>query len=221
MTSTLLTANLITKQQHAFISRHSTTSNLLECKSDWSLALNHKTSVDVIYIDFARAFDSVVHAKLWYKLCNMGVPSKFISWIEFFITSRSQAVTIENNISSTTVVLSGVPQGSVLGPLLFILYVNDIESIFNESIIFKLFADDLKLYNSLDTNFHHSHMQEAINSVVAWSVTWQLPINIPNVHLFTSGLTTHSTLIISTVFQFPCQTLAWSGCWSWSHAQVQ
>ena len=63
MSSALLTANLITKQQHAFIYKHSTTSNLLECTSDWSLALNHKTPVDVIYIDFARAFDSVVHAK--------------------------------------------------------------------------------------------------------------------------------------------------------------
>ena len=110
-----------------------------------------------------------------------------ISWIEFFITSRSQAVTIENNISSTTVVPNGVSHSSVLGTLLFILYVNDIESIFCESITFKLFADDLKLYRSLDTNFHHSHLQEAINSVVAWSVTWQLPINFPKCSSFHIG----------------------------------
>ena len=81
MSSALLTANLITKQQHAFISKHSTTSNLLECTSDWSLSLNHKIPVDVIYIDFARAFDSVVHAKLLYKLYNLIVPSKSITWI--------------------------------------------------------------------------------------------------------------------------------------------
>ena len=79
MSSALLTANLITKQQHAFISKHSTISNLLECTSDWSLAINHKTLVDVIYIDFARAFDSVVDAKLLYKLCNLGVPFKLIA----------------------------------------------------------------------------------------------------------------------------------------------
>ena len=89
MSSALLTANLIPKQQHAFISKHSTTSNLLERTSDWFLALNHKTPIDVIYIDFARAFDSVVLAKLLYKFYNLGAPSKLISWIEFFITSRS------------------------------------------------------------------------------------------------------------------------------------
>ena len=89
MSSALLAANLIIKQQHAFISKHSTTSNLLKCTSDWSIALNHKTPVDVIHIDFARAFDSVVHAKLLYKLHNLFVPSKLISIIEFFITSRS------------------------------------------------------------------------------------------------------------------------------------
>ena len=76
---------------------------------------------------------------------------------------------------------------SVLGPLPFTLSVNDIESIFSESITFKLFADDLKLYSLLDTNFHHSHMQEAINSVVAWSVTWQLPINFPKCSYFHIG----------------------------------
>ena len=78
VSSALLTANLITKQQHAFISKRSTTSNLLECTSDWSLALNHKTPVDVIYIDFARAFNPVVHVKLLYKLYNLGVPSNLI-----------------------------------------------------------------------------------------------------------------------------------------------
>ena len=140
MSSALLTANLITKQQHAFISKHSTTSNLLEYTSDWSLALNHKTSVDVIYIDFARAFESVVHTILLYKLYNLGVPSKFISWIEFFITSPSEVVIIENNILSTTVVLFRVPQGYVLGSLIFMLYVNDIESIYSESITFKTFC---------------------------------------------------------------------------------
>ena len=79
MCSALRATNLITKQQHTLISKHTTTSNLLECTSYWSF--NHKTPVDVIYIDFPRAFDSVVHAKLLYKLYNLGFPSTLISWI--------------------------------------------------------------------------------------------------------------------------------------------
>ena len=74
ISSALLAANLLPKQQHAFIPKHSTTSNQLECTSDWSWTLNHQTPVDVIYIDFARASDSVVHAKLLYKLYNLSFP---------------------------------------------------------------------------------------------------------------------------------------------------
>ena len=153
---------------------------------------------------FLGAFDSVVHAKLLYKLYNLDFPSKLISWIEFFSTSLLQVVIIENNISSTTVVLSEVPQGSVLGPLLFILYVDDIESILSESITFKLFAD--YLYSSLDTNFHHSHLQEAINSVVAWSVTWQLPINFPKCSSFDIVANNPLYTYYLNRLRVPCQT---------------
>ena len=91
---------------------------------------------------------------------------------------------MENNISPTTIVLIGVPQVFLQGSLLFILYVNDIESIFSESITFKLVADDVKLYSSLDTNFHHTSRHKTVNSVYAWSVTWQLPINFPQMFIF-------------------------------------
>ena len=84
-------------------------------------------------------------------------------------------------------VLIEVLQGFVLRPLLFILYVIDIAYFFSELITFKLFADDLKLYVSMDTNFHHSRLQEAISSIIAWYVTWELPINFPKCSYFHIG----------------------------------
>jgi hypothetical protein len=113
----LLNKNLISKQQHAFIIKHSTASNLLECIHDWSVALNDSNSVDVIYIDFKRAFDSIVYSKLIHKLTCYGISGKLLAWISAFLHNRLQSVVIENTNSTYVDVISGVPQGSVLGPI--------------------------------------------------------------------------------------------------------
>ena len=103
-----------------------------------------------IYIDFRRAFDSVVHSKLIYKLHNIGIDGKLLCWIAEFLSERSLSVIIGESISNTVPVISGVPQGSVLAPLLFLVFINDLCDIFGPDIKIKLFADDAKIYMSID-----------------------------------------------------------------------
>jgi len=179
--SYLLTKNLISKQQHAFIIKHSTTTNLLECIYDWSIALNNRNSVDIIYIDFKRAFDSIVYSKLLYKLQCYGICGKLLSWISAFLNNRSQSVVVGNTSSVYIDVISGVPQGSVLGPILFILYINDIDAVCQSNTKLKLFADDLKLYSIVEIDNLSSSsvtLQQSLENVYRWANEWQFSINV-------------------------------------------
>ena len=104
---------------------------------------------DVVYIDFSRAFDSIVHTKLINKLENYGITGKLLNWISSFILDRYQCVAIENCFSSVAKVINSVPQGSVLGPILFTIFTNDIDSVCDghtSSTLF--FADDAELYRN-------------------------------------------------------------------------
>jgi hypothetical protein len=123
----LLRKGIINKNQHGFISNHSTCTNLLECTHDWLVTLNSSHTTDIIYIDFSRAFDSIVHNKLLSKLENYGITGKLLYWISSFVQDRYQCVVIENCFSSVAKVISGVPQSSVLGPIIFIIFINNNE----------------------------------------------------------------------------------------------
>ena len=146
----LLENSLITRHRHGFISKRSTCTQLLECIQDWQFEITNKITTDVLYIDFARAFDSVVHSKLLVKLKSYGIGYELLNWFQNFLTGRSQMVAINGHLSTAVNVISGVPQGSVIGPILFILFVNDIVDILPDSVHCKLFADDIKLYSSVD-----------------------------------------------------------------------
>ena len=115
----LLKHNLINENQHGFLKKHSTCTNLLETLNDWTIHLSNHKSVVVAYIDFTRAFDSVSHSKLLNKLISYGISGNLLFWIQAFITNRSQCVRVGSTLSSSCLVSSGIPQGSVLGPLLF------------------------------------------------------------------------------------------------------
>jgi len=132
---------------------------------------------DVAYIDFQKAFDSVVHSKLCHKLKSYGVSGKLLDWVTDFLSNRVQAVRVNNKLSDFVPVRSGVPQGSVLGPVLFLLYINDIADLFGNGLSIKLFADDVKLYAVINDVTDTNNFQAGLDALNLWSVTWQLPIS--------------------------------------------
>ena len=165
--------NLIPPQQHGFVPNRSTTTNLLSTTQAWIKDLDSRKPTDVIYLDFAKAFDRVPHQRLLHKLHHFGIRGKILKWLESFLIGRTTRVKIGKHISSLHPVTSGVPQGSVLGPILFILYTSDI--IVNSKTNFSIYADDTKIYtnpleNALD-------LQMDIDSVVEWTEKWLIPLN--------------------------------------------
>jgi len=169
--------NLITRHQHGFLSQHSTTTELLETLNDWTLALRNKHVVDAIYFDFSKAFDSVVHTKLRVKLQGYGFDGKLYGILSDFLHNRIQRVVLPDGASSYDFVSSGVPQGSVLGPLLFLIYVNDVADLFTDGSCVKMYADDVKLYLEIENDSNVAMLQQNIDKFVKWAQTWQLSLS--------------------------------------------
>ena len=131
--------------------------------------------VDVIYLDFQKAFDKVPHQRLILKLKSHGMGNSIINWIEQWLTDRRQRVVVDGEVSSWKSVLSGVPQGSVLGPILFLVYINDLEDGVTGSIL--KFADDTKLFRKTKEIGDKQHLQDDIDKLVRCSEKWQMLFN--------------------------------------------
>ena len=133
--------------------------------------------MDVIYVDFAKAFDSVSHSKLIDKLYCYGIRGQILAWIKSFLTDRTQFVEVDACNSGEAKVVSGVPQGSVLGPLLFLIFINDLpNNISNKNIKIKLFADDLKIFHNVNSLQDSNDLQIAIDELFVWANNSQLKI---------------------------------------------
>lgn len=169
------TNNLFNISQHGFRSQRSCVTQLLEIMEEWSEILDKGGKVDCIYLDFAKAFDTVPHQRLLIKLKAYGIQGQVLDWIENFLSDRKQQVRIGSSVSSWKDVLSGIPQGSVLGPILFLIYINDLPSAVNN--ITKLFADDTKLYREVVSRSDEENLQSDLDSLAEWSNKWQLRFN--------------------------------------------
>lgn len=129
----------------------------------------------MLFFDFQKAFDTVPHKRLMIKLKGYGIEGKLLEWIEDFLKNRKQRVVVNGSASSLSDVTSGIPQGSVLGPVLFLIYINDLPEVV-QSII-KLFADDTKMYSVVNKPEQAVIMQNDILNLIKWSDDWLLKFN--------------------------------------------
>ena len=166
---------LFSTAQHGFVPSRNCMTNLLLSMEDWAAALEYGYSIDIIYTAFAKAFDSVPHKRLFAKLQSIGVQGQLLRWIEAFLTGRRHRVSLSGELSDWTDVTSGIPQGSVLGPILFVIFINDMSNVVKNCC--KLFADDATLYRPVLSEADTQSLQSDIDNLMEWSSTWQLPFN--------------------------------------------
>ena len=171
----LITNSLLSKEQYGFCKKRSCVSQLIVTLNEWFTYLDNKVPIDAAYLDFRKAFDSVPHQRLIYKLKCYGIRGKVLEWITSFLSNRSQYVNVNNNFSDKTPVTSGVPQGSVLGPCLFIYYINDLPELIK--CLIKIFADDTKAYQAIKSLSDNELLQWSINKLVEWTDKWLLKFN--------------------------------------------
>lgn len=162
--------SLIRPNQHGFLSNKSCFTNLLETLEDWTHWFDMGYEFDVIFLDFKRAFDLVPHKRLIFKCKNIGIGGKLLTWLQSFLLNRFQRVIFNGISTDWKQVTSGVPQGSILGPTLFLIFINDLPSIINSTS--KLFADDGKIYN-----FMTDVLQNDLFSISDWAQIWDMEFN--------------------------------------------
>ena len=170
-----VSAGLWAAEQHGFREGRSCISNVLLAKESWAEAYDAGNKVDVIFVDFSKAFDKVSHRNVLRKLASYGVAGSLLSWIEDFLGDRTMCVKVNNTLSDLIHCTSGVPQGSVLGPELFKVYVNDLPSSIPVPCL--LYADDLKLWRVTNTDEEVDLLQRSLDILGNWAIDWTLPIN--------------------------------------------
>jgi len=175
----LLHNKLLHPAQHGFVPQRSTCTNLIECMYDWTLSVQYKRTVSVAYIDFSKAFDSVSHKKLFAKLAAFGISGTLLGWIKNFLINRSHQTKVGVSLSDIVQLISGVVQGSGLGPLLFLIYINDLVHFMEQyHVTLRLFADDVKVYIDIVNTCDADELQNALNALAVWADTWQLSVSV-------------------------------------------
>ena len=161
--------NILSNKQYGFLPGRSTVLQLLNALDQRTEATDNGFYVDVIYCDFMKAFDKVPHKRLLKVLKYYCIPSKIVDWIESFLTNRKQRVIVNGTPSSWHDVINGMPQGSVLGPALFVIYINTHIEVVRYSDLF-LFADDNKHFKIVQPEQDSSPLQYDIDSVYNWTL---------------------------------------------------
>ena len=161
--------------QHGFREKRSCETQLIMLIEDLARNASVGKQTDIILLDFSKAFDKVNHSKLLWKLHQYGIRGHVLSWVRAFLGSRSQRVVIEGEGSESIPVTSGVPQGSVLGPILFLIYINDLPDEVCSQV--RLFADDTALYLTMESEDSGSTLQSDLDILSMWETRWDMEFN--------------------------------------------
>ena len=176
ITQHIKTNNIIITQQYGFREKRGCVIQLLKVLDQIVTSLENGNPVDMIYLDIQKAFDSVPHMRLLKKIYHLGISGNIYKWIKNFLIDRQQRVTFNGKSSQWSKVTSGVPQGSVLGPVLFILYINDLPSKVKSHCV--LFADDAKLFKELEHLRDFEELQDNLHELCIWASKWLLFFNV-------------------------------------------
>ena len=174
ITKHLAKNNIKINEKHGFRNKLSTITQLKNTTTDWANTLNNKGQADIICLDFSKAFDKISHKFILSKLHYYGIRNHTLSWIGAFLSNRTQTTVVNDVHSSYVEVTSGVSQGSVLGPMLLLLYINDI----NNAITFqvKLFADDSVLYRNIHDQIDQVILQYDLDTISSWAEKWLINV---------------------------------------------
>ena len=168
--------NIINPHQHGFQPGLSCQTQLTLLTDEIILkAMDSHHQIDLLLLDFSKAFDTVAHNKLLNKLTYYGIWNCTHKWLSAWLTGRTQRVMVEGALFKEADVISGKPQGTVLGPLMFLIYINDINYNIQSSV--RLFADDFVLYRVIKSPEDCRHLQEDLNHLVHWTNLWQMNLN--------------------------------------------
>ena len=174
----LLTNQLLASSQHGFLRNKSCLTNLLQFLEVITEAVDNGDAVDLIYLDFAKAFDKVPRMRLISKLRAHGIEGKVLQWIKSWLTGRRQRVVLNGEYSEWINVLSGVPQGSVLGPLCFVIFINDIDDAVKDLVtIISKFADDTKIGQIIHGSDSCNSLQTSLDNLHNWAKQWGMQFN--------------------------------------------
>ena len=171
-------------------------------------AYDMSSQTDIIFLDFKKAFDSVPHDELLLKLRKIGISGILWFWFRAYLESRKKCVCINGQFSDFLPVLSGIPQGSIIGPLLFLVYINDLPtSVSNSSVL--IFADDTKCYSGISSMQESTLLQQDLDAIENWSKSWKLHFNESkfvklSINVTSNHLPTKYTIGSTVICEKPC-----------------
>ena len=202
VTTHLETNNILNDAQHGFRKKRSCESQLILTTNDLAQELDRGGQTDTVLLDFSKAFDRVPHQRLIMKLFFYGIQGKTLHWIQNFLASRTQQVVVEGKCSEVGEVNSGVPQGSVLGPTLFLIYIDDLSQNIKSKV--RLFADDTIVYKSIRHQQDSEILQQDLKTLEQWESLWQMDFNVTKCHVLS---VTHKTKPIVPKYDLHGHTL--------------